>query len=293
MKLYYFRAETGNFGDDLNLWLWPQLLGRPFDGYCHHSLAERAANEAAKVLFIGIGTLLNTTVPDAPEKIVFGAGAGYGPPPRLDDRWRIFCVRGPLTARALGLPPELVATDPAALVPLLDLPAPAERFKFAYMPHVRSAEIHLWREVCDRLGIRYISPEQPVRETIADLLGSDVVITEAMHGAIVSDALRIPWIPVRAYQYVNEFKWQDWCRSMRMTYRPASLTSLWSWPSSAGPIKRVEERLRVRKVSAQLRSIMKDSSPVLSADAALQSATDRLQDALVALRDALRSAAMA
>ena len=31
MKLYYYKAPLGNFGDDLNPWLWPRLLPDIFD----------------------------------------------------------------------------------------------------------------------------------------------------------------------------------------------------------------------------------------------------------------------
>ena len=44
-------------------------------------------------------------MPDAPKKLVFGTGFGYGGVPRLDESWIFYCVRGPRTARALGLDP--------------------------------------------------------------------------------------------------------------------------------------------------------------------------------------------
>lgn len=34
-----------------------------------------------------------------------------------------------------------------------------------------------------------------------------------MHGAIVADAYRIPWIGVDMYG-INKFKWQDWMLSL-------------------------------------------------------------------------------
>ena len=46
MNLTYFKADIGNFGDDLNLWLWPQLLGS-FDEY------------PANLYFVGIGSILD------------------------------------------------------------------------------------------------------------------------------------------------------------------------------------------------------------------------------------------
>ena len=98
MKLYYYRTGVRNFGDDLNNWLWPKLIPElldPIDGY----------------LLIGIGTILNRRIPESPQKVVFGAGVGYGERPVLDDSWTVYCVRGPLTAAALELSPDLAITD--------------------------------------------------------------------------------------------------------------------------------------------------------------------------------------
>lgn len=292
MKLYYFRSEAGNFGDDLNLWLWPRLLDQPFQGFCHHSRAERSANEREETLFLGIGTLLNDTVPDRPVKIVFGAGAGYGPPPALNERWRFLCVRGPLTARRLGLASDLAVTDPAVLVRLCELPPPAERARFSYMPHVRSAQIELWRGVCQDLGVRFIHPGQGVERVIAEIRGTEILLTEAMHGAIVADALRVPWVPISSYDYINHFKWQDWCGSLRLSYRPVRLPALWSWPPDAGLHRRLEMALRRRWVAARLRRIMKKPLPLLSSDRALESAVHRLQERLELLRGSLADAAV-
>ncbi len=57
MKLYYFIDPSGNFGDDLNPWIWDRLLPDFFD-------------QNADTLFIGIGTLLNHRIPYAAKKIV-------------------------------------------------------------------------------------------------------------------------------------------------------------------------------------------------------------------------------
>ena len=72
MKLHYCKTPLGNFGDDLNTWLWPTLLGDSF------------FNGDEDSLFLGVGTILNKKIPKEPEKIVLGTGTGYQRPPKVD-----------------------------------------------------------------------------------------------------------------------------------------------------------------------------------------------------------------
>jgi len=280
MKLYYYRAEPGNFGDDLNLWLWPRLLGRSFPGLCYHDPRYAAENEDEAALFLGIGTLLNRTVPIQPMKLVFGTGAGYGDSPIVDDRWVFRAVRGPLTARALGLPEEMGMGDPGSLLRDLQLPASAPRESVAFMPHVQTAAIADWRLVCQDLGIRYIDPTAGVEEVLSLIQGSERVITEAMHGAIVCDALRIPWTPVACYDRINTFKWRDWCATLGLVYRPVRLPSLWPTPSFLRVRARVERLVKLRRARRALRTLKNSPTTLLSTDAALDAVTRRLGHAL-------------
>jgi len=285
MKLYYYRAQPGNFGDDLNLWLWPRLLRRPFEGFCHHDPTTIVENEREPRLFLGIGTLLNQNVPVRPRKLVFGTGAGYGNTPDLDDRWRFRAVRGPLTARVLGLPESLGIGDPATLVRALELPAAASRERVAFMPHVQSAAAADWKVVCDDVGIRYIDPTSSVEEVLALIQGSDRVITEAMHGAIVCDSLRVPWIPVVGYDHVNAFKWHDWCATLGLEYRPSRLPSLWDPPSLLHVRARLESKVKHHRARRALRTLSSTSAVMLSGDGPLASVESRLRAALEAMME--------
>ena len=86
MLLRYARMARGNFGDDVNVELWPELFP---------DLADRHPDAH----LYGVGTLLGGSRPDGP-KIVLGSGCGYRGAPALDDSWRVYWVRGPRTGAA-------------------------------------------------------------------------------------------------------------------------------------------------------------------------------------------------
>lgn len=251
LKLYYFKSADGvpNFGDDLNPWLWRHLLG---DYLSHES----------DTIFSGIGTLLNDRFPRAKKTIVFGSGVGFGSGiPRVDDSWTFYCVRGPRSAQALGLPASVAITDPALFVADLvsgDLPASSRTF--SYMPHYRNASDH-WAAVCRTAGIGYVDPRAPMEGVLNDIRRSKVLITEAMHGAIVADALGVPWISIRtAGAGTLEFKWRDWCESLDLAYRPHHVVPIFA-------ASRSDLRLTIKKglAAAQLSWIARTAQPQLSA----------------------------
>jgi hypothetical protein len=207
MKLYFFRSQrAANFGDELNCWLWPRLLPAFFD-------------DDPRELFLGIGSILFDHHPREPRKIVFGAGwGGYTPPPVIDDTWRFYFVRGRLTAQRLGLEPSLGVGDAAILVRSCNLARRPIEHKVAFIPHWESTLRGNWKDACAAAGIHYIDPcTQDVDAVLAQILASGLVLTEAMHGAIVSDALRVPWISLRPRQPAHRMKWDDWASALELT----------------------------------------------------------------------------
>lgn len=212
MKLFYYQDPEGNFGDDLNAWLWPRLIPDLLD-------------DDDGTLFVAIGSILDRRIPQEPQKIVFGTGVGYGLLPVLGERWQIWCVRGPLTARALGLPARLAVTDPAALVRTVRTTNASRSHSVSFVPHFRSprraeaAGLDL-EKLCASVGINYIDPRKGVEHVLAAIESSAMVLAEAMHGAIVADALRIPWVPLQLYDQILNLKWHDWCGSLGIKYTP-------------------------------------------------------------------------
>jgi succinoglycan biosynthesis protein ExoV len=281
MKLWYYRGEAPNFGDDLNMWLWPKVLPRQFD-------------EDSSMLFLGIGSILFNRFEKSVRKIVFGSGfGGYSAAPDMHDgTWQVRFVRGPQTARLMKLDPKLALADPAILIRAF-LPPPAKPGAVvSFMPHWESMERGNWPQACDMAGVNLIDPRRPVEEVLAELQRSRLVIAEAMHGAIVADALRIPWIATAPIHERNRMKWADWASSLDIALRPQRLlpSSLIEAQLSLPrhrllrgglrvlqqvPGASLAETLAIRIAARGLRRLS-TAEPTLSPDAAIDRTTTRL-----------------
>lgn len=206
MPLIYFRGDT-NFGDAMNPLFWPRIFP-DFERLC----AERDV--------FGIGTLLAARRSDtdpARPKLVLGTGGGYRRPPRLDDRWDIAWVRGPLTAAALGLPADAAVSDPAHLLPhvmpeLCRVTSP--RGRALLVPHHVSARLADWPALARALDMDLCLPTEPLAEVVRAIRSASCVHTESLHGAILADTFRIPWTAVVSNKHFNAVKWQDWGRTV-------------------------------------------------------------------------------
>jgi len=244
VELIYHRNKYGNFGDDLNDWMWDKYFPGLFDG-------------KPDVAFIGIGTLLGKgaiyATPFAKKRIVFGTGSGYSRFHELDNTWDIRFVRGPRTAKKFGLSPSKAITDPAILTSqfanVLD-----KEFEVSFIPHHSSLFYGDWDEVCEHAKINLIDPRLDGRRVIDAISKSEVVLAESMHGAIVADSLRVPWIPVTTSNHILEFKWLDWAESMNLNITmdsapriARSITSYTIQEQMKNYIKIVLQSLKYRK----------------------------------------------
>lgn len=204
MELFHYLARSGNFGDDLNTWFWDAFL----PGW-------REAMPGT--MLIGIGTLINNDLPRGMSKLVVGSGVGYGalPDAELMAECRFLAVRGPRSAKALGLPPETGIIDPAALLPehpdFRDIPRTGRPI---FIPHMASVRRQDWARLCDKAGVDYVSPEADAHSVIRRIAGAPLVIAESMHAAIIADAFGTPWHGVSVSHRFNGAKWLDWADSV-------------------------------------------------------------------------------
>jgi succinoglycan biosynthesis protein ExoV len=195
----------------------------------HHFLGEEFFDNDDSIQFIGIGSILGLKKKPG-KKIVFSSGFAsgnsnaYGTVPVIDDTYDIICVRGPKTARLLNLPLEKAIADGAILLPrFYSPPIRPMKFKCSLILHHKSLDFYTgWEKVCSDAGIHLIDVRKNIEEILSEIVSSEKILCEAMHGAIVADAYRIPWISVNFYPHINTFKWEDWCESLKMKHEPVS-----------------------------------------------------------------------
>lgn len=297
MKLVYHRDRGGNFGDDLNPWLWGELLGPEF------------FDDDESELFYGVGTLLSPRSARRPgKKIVFGSGAASEARIEVDRSFDVRCVRGPLTARALGVSEELAVTDPACLVVETGFGKSGvpKGHDVSLIPHHLSLGMLDWGDVSARCGMRWIDPRWPFLRVFEEIRSSRLVLTESLHGAIVADAFRVPWIPIRYSHRFLEFKWRDWAGSLGIDLAIAELPPAFSgalplatraknlFRRALGALggkkawtRRPYRRSTEAEIAGFLRALARvprEAAPCLSSDAALERARARLREKLDELR---------
>ncbi|WP_375450191.1 polysaccharide pyruvyl transferase family protein [uncultured Devosia sp.] len=288
MKLVFFRGKVPNFGDELNLHVWPQLLPPGF------------LDEDAAELFVGIGSIIGTHLPPQARKFVMGSGyAGYmGLPDVHDGTWDIRFVRGPRTADLLKLSPDLAICDSAVLLRAMDPSPKAQDVDIAFMPHYESLERGLWAEACALAGIKLIDATDPVETVLAQIGGARLLITEAMHGAIVADALRTPWVAARPIFWGHHMKWLDWSEALAIDLRmhrlaPSNLLELYVGTTGRGgargkigkltrsPVARIPNTILTHLAARHLQKLAK-MEPQLSSDSRIAQVTERAQEAVQA-----------
>lgn len=213
MRYIYYKDSKGNFGDDLNAWLWPRFFG--------------AHNESDNDVFVGIGSILCNDSPlfrelSGKRKIVFGTGIrpDYNTF-AWDHSWDIRFLRGPLSAHSFNNKFEYIA-DAAYALSLTDgferYRNAEKKYRISVIPYFKSLQYFNWESICRDLGYHFISPAAPggIEHTLMEIAASEYVIAEAMHGAIIADILRVPWrrfvltTPYTEGGKVSEFKWMDW-----------------------------------------------------------------------------------
>lgn len=214
MALIYFdkfmeKKGVRNFGDDIN----PVLMSK---------FINKNILSSDEIALFGVGTILNdkniASNSHYARKVIFSSGVGYGTlETKLDETWDIACVRGPKTARALGVGSDKAIADGAILLSEMYKKPLKQSARAVFIPHVNShlSTGRLLAAIAEKLDMDYLPPSCNADVFIFSVASAPFIVTEAMHGAILADTMRVPWVPVGLHEHL-EFKWRDWLDSVEL-----------------------------------------------------------------------------
>jgi succinoglycan biosynthesis protein ExoV len=285
MDLKYCSIKGGNFGDDLNTWLWAQF----FDA----SVFDREDNYE----FFGIGTVLTgSSLSGVKDKIILGSGVGEGfenikfDPAKADFYW----VRGPKAARSLGLAPEFGLLDPAYLLLHTSMAnEEAKLYRCSVIPHHMSVPMLDWKDCSQRASCHYINPKDDFAAVIRQIKQSELVVTESLHGAIIADAFNIPWIAIEYSHRFDRFKWQDWSESVEVELRFHELPFAFTGQVKSSAVLKNFLRNKIGRVTANPKWYRRPYKK--SSDAEISALVDKLaelaasEDGMVSQRTVIES----
>jgi succinoglycan biosynthesis protein ExoV len=294
MQLYFHKAPAGNFGDDLNPWLWETLIP-----------SWRAARDDDHCLF-GVGTILTEKqLSRFARPVVIGSGGTYKtvPRPATLARCDFLCVRGPRTRELMGLPGDTPLCDPAMILPeIMAPPAPGlPDLGTIFVPHHLTFGEAFGQRLLDEmeaeLGVAVVSPRQDLETVAGAIRRADRVLTESLHGAILAEAFRVPWTPVALSPVFNFFKWEDWGGSIGL--RPRFQTGLGAMRAADRSLRALRRRVpglgranadwrggRLLPEAAIRRAVLGTMRRALAAEPQLGGA-DRLEARIADLRSAI------
>jgi pyruvyltransferase len=209
-----------NWGDDLNWHFVREICKRPVAIYNRMSLAFRLKLKN----YLIIGSTLDMLCKK--NTIVWGAGLIYGDRKLTIKPKKVCAVRGPLTRASLieqGIDCPKVYGDPALLLPLYYNAPKKKKYRFGFIPHVSNLrEIKNIKidntKISEREDILIINlSNYNVWTDIIDQINScEYIISNSLHGLIVSEAYKIPnmWVEFGNPLIGGHFKFHDFFLSI-------------------------------------------------------------------------------
>jgi succinoglycan biosynthesis protein ExoV len=128
------------------------------------------------------------------------------------------------------------------------------------------------------MGIDHVDPLEPIPVITAAIQNASVVLSESMHGAIVADAYRVPWVPIRMENPdYSSFKWEDWCASVEVPYAPSDLRRLRALRYEPNTLlSHLKSHVDLELSRQSLRRVLRHGVRQLSDDATLDQRRSRL-----------------
>ena len=215
MNLIFFRAKDyTNFGDELN----PYIFHHFFPDFFNQTHND-------KINFYGIGTIIDSRINSEEKNIIFGTGIRDITIPYDKKKWDVRFLRGPISSNVLGYNGEKFIAD-AAYCMLCDktlLPQnKIKKYEYSFMPHYRQMDKINWNLIERITGIHIIDPRKSLSYVFEEIAQTKKLLTIAMHGAIVADLLRIPWLRIKMEAIgseppvISDIKWLDFLLALNL-----------------------------------------------------------------------------
>jgi len=214
-----FYRDTKNFGDAFNTFLFSEIID-----------VKKLPNDTGMVF--GVGSILSEKFGLDVSSNVLTLGTGVRGIDINRERTPLHVSnkswsRGVFSEAISGI--ESIADGAYAFMlhpryrQLLDEPRRIEK-KLGIIPHYSSLARFPWSRVADA-QFKIISPLQDFLDVCREILSCEMVLCEAMHGAIFADMLRVPWLRLdflsRYFENpeISYLKWNDFYSGVHLLGR--------------------------------------------------------------------------
>ncbi|SFH67174.1 Polysaccharide pyruvyl transferase [Selenomonas ruminantium] len=216
MRYNWFGFKTNNWGDDLNKFLWEYVTSMKFVSIPYSKLFFKFFD-----CYSLIGSIISFY--DLDNKIVYGSGLISPYDTIKGVPKKIYSVRGPLTREYLlkaGIECPDRYGDPGLLLPLFYSPKIDKKKNGSVILNMGTiaTDSQCFCKLCDELNLNVISLVNYDKWTdvIDEIVNSEFVISESLHGLIVAETYGVPnvWVEFKDHPNYWTFKFNDYFYSI-------------------------------------------------------------------------------
>lgn len=201
------KIKHNNWGDDINKFFFEEVIDKkiefvPFDKLWFKPNVYR---------YSLIGSIVGDFNLD--DTIIFGSGSISDNPIIEGTPKSIISVRGPLTRKVLldkGIDCPQKYGDPVLLLPLFYSPNVEKKYKIGVIPHYRTENNQVVNKLIEDENNLFIdmSSYNDWKEIIDQITSCEMIISESLHGLIVSETYGIPCVWVEFNKHNYEWNWE-------------------------------------------------------------------------------------
>lgn len=199
-----------NFGDDINFSFLPNITE------CKHLLYKQSLYNK-QTNYLMIGSILTDKFIN-PNAIVWGSGMLRKKLLKKKPQ-KVCAVRGPLTRNVLlesGISCPEIYGDPALLIPYYYYPYIQKKYKLGIIPHWSHINSPLVKKFKNEEDVKVIDFKNYTdwKSVIKQIVSCEFIVSESLHGLIISEAFNIPNIWITFGDIGQDFKYEDFFRSV-------------------------------------------------------------------------------